>query len=164
MYDDEQKKCVDIVEGMSEEISGMSLSRANIEKGYWRIDSNSKDIRECPVSDACTGGNSTSYCLDGHEGPYCKLCASGYFMTPFGICNTCEETAIDIAMTILAFVALVVIVCTISALLVKRRKKQRQSERASSGETADPNKLTMTKRLKNGAKIIFNGVQVSATK
>ena len=84
-------------------------------------------------------------------------------MTPFGICNTCEATTMDITMTILAVVTLVVIVCAISAL-VKKRKKQRQSKRASSGETADPNKLTMTKRLKNGAKIIFNGVQVSAIK
>ncbi len=47
-----------------------TLRSLDLEPGYWRSSSASKDIRECYHGPACVGG-SEGYCDAGYEGP-CK--------------------------------------------------------------------------------------------
>ena len=84
-------ECRTIVDGMIAQKQGMDLFNVQIEKGFWRIGEDSWDVRECPVSDACLGGNSTEgYCREGHNGPYCILCEDGFSADVFGLCQKCN--------------------------------------------------------------------------
>jgi hypothetical protein len=56
MYDNTQGKCVDVMEGVNPVVNGMTLSSLKIEPEFWRTNSNSTDIRECPNPLACVGG------------------------------------------------------------------------------------------------------------
>ncbi|GMH57850.1 hypothetical protein TrST_g5886 [Triparma strigata] len=61
-YDDGKGKCKVIKDGMDDTAVGMCLKNVTIDPGFWRVNSDSTDVRECHVSEACTGGNSTNYC------------------------------------------------------------------------------------------------------
>ncbi|GMH53141.1 hypothetical protein TL16_g01382 [Triparma laevis f. inornata] len=100
-YDNGKKKCVDIVEGMNETATGMTLANVTLERGWWRTDAESTDVRECPVAEACVGGNSAEdYCREGHNGPYCGVCGSGFFKSPLSVCKSCPKSVVEIAMTV----------------------------------------------------------------
>ncbi|GMH90277.1 hypothetical protein TrST_g7328 [Triparma strigata] len=149
-YDNMEKSCVDVFEGVDRTTSGMTLETLKIEPGYWRTNSRSPDVRVCPVSDACTGGNSTNYCREGHTGPYCKLCIDGWTEDPLMLCKSCENSTIDVIVTI---VILVLVAAAIGSLVYISKKKSRDSEE---------HRKTV-KRFKNGGKIIFAGAQITAS-
>ena len=72
-YDDGE--CIPVVEGMRDDVVGMTLETVFVEEGFWRTGPNSSDVRECPVFESCRGGklNKTGstniLCLQGHSGP-----------------------------------------------------------------------------------------------
>ncbi|GMI11897.1 hypothetical protein TrVE_jg12525 [Triparma verrucosa] len=175
-YENLNKECVDVIDGMSEKTLGMTLSTADIDPGYWRTNAMSTDVRECPIPKACHGGNSTTdYCFEGHEGPYCGVCSGGYFQDPFGLCQSCNATTKNVILT---FVTLVATVLALYAVFMAIKKRKREKEEGSAESATDPttttnntstttsnnnNNLTFTKRFKNGFKIIFSGAQIATT-
>ena len=82
---------------------GVSIEFMKIMDGFWRSSNSSTDVRECPLAEACVGGG----CLEGHTGPYCKVCEDGFGAGVDGICVRCEETggATSVVMSVLLLVA-----------------------------------------------------------
>ena len=58
--------------------------------GYWRQSRTAIQIRPCFTAAACHGGPNVS-CAMGQTGPYCAVCADGYFGGGDGVlCEPCE--------------------------------------------------------------------------
>ncbi|GMI07165.1 hypothetical protein TrVE_jg8362 [Triparma verrucosa] len=95
-YDDGKGKCEVVQDGMDDTAFGMCLENVTVDPGYWRVNSDSTDVRKCLVSEACTGGNSTNYCREGHTGPYCDLCVDGWTKDPLMLCKSCENSIVDV--------------------------------------------------------------------
>ena len=71
--------------------SGSTLTTLVVKPGHWRAHQTSDDIRKCPVSEYCLGGNDTdvlAQCGVGHVGPYCSLCEDGWYL---GLDTGCAE-------------------------------------------------------------------------
>ncbi|GMI14940.1 hypothetical protein TrVE_jg10948 [Triparma verrucosa] len=100
------RMCEPVKKGMSTTVEAMTLSTVTVEPGFWRVGPQSIDIRKCPVSDACPGGNSSNYCREGHAGPYCNLCEPDYTKDPFQICQTCSSTTEDVVKSIMVITAI----------------------------------------------------------
>ena len=137
-FDDTKGSCVDVFEGVDGITPSMILETLNLKPGYWRTGGAPIDVRECPAAEACAGGNSSNYCREGHDGPYCNLCANGYAKDLFLICQSCNTTAVSVVLSIIFGFVLVGLLFGVVVLL-KRNK-------------------AIQKRLKNGAKIIFTGL------
>jgi len=67
-YDGGKGECVNIKEGMDNEVVGMKLESMCLGPGFWRTNEKSEDVRECPIPDTCVGGNETEICREGHKG------------------------------------------------------------------------------------------------
>ena len=90
----------------------VTLVLLNIEKGYWRQSAFSAEVRPCHNADACIGGaNVSEQCAEGHEGAYCDVCKSNYFLGPNLLCEPCEGS------TALAFVPVGLLIVLLLALL-----------------------------------------------
>ena len=63
---------------------------------YWRQGNMSVDVRRCFTAAACLGGtNVTNQCASGQRGPYCALCADGYFGGSDGeLCKQCDGSSL----------------------------------------------------------------------
>ena len=95
-----------------------------VSQGGWRTGTDSWEIYECPFPAACTGGNGTDLCSEGHKGPKCAVCKPEYFFSEFeGGCKFCETKESGLVISALlvlgaaafAFlVGLVVVVKTMS--------------------------------------------------
>jgi hypothetical protein len=71
------------------------LETVSLLPGYWRVASDSFDIRYCPTVNVCIGGNvvglrGSGYCAPNHEGPYCSVCSAGS-ASQGGQCVSCDE-------------------------------------------------------------------------
>ena len=150
---------------MDAEEDGMTLTGLIIEPGFWRTEPRSVDVRECPVSDACIGGNETeAYCRDGHNGPYCNLCEEGYAKDPFLLCQSCDESGESVAITAAVLVAIVLALA--GATYMMKRRARREEERLAREGRARSGESTYKRskrKLKNGGKIIFSGTQISVS-
>ncbi|GMH95941.1 hypothetical protein TL16_g13256, partial [Triparma laevis f. inornata] len=146
-YDNDKGVCTEVEEGMDALEIGMNIKNVTLDPGYWRTGPTSIDIRECPVSGACVGGNnSTNYCREGHEGPYCYLCVDGWTMDPLMLCKSCDNSSTDTAITLL-ILGVGAVLFLVFLHIFKKKTKDRKG---------------FGKRLKNGAKIIFTGGQITA--
>ncbi|GMH88080.1 hypothetical protein TL16_g11053, partial [Triparma laevis f. inornata] len=144
-------KCEDVMEGIDAVTPGMTLADMEIRPEYWRTSPTSIDVRECPVPEACVGGNRSDengLCLEGHSGPYCNLCVDGWAKDPFLICKKCDIDVTSVALTIL--VVVVMVGAGVCLYYVVKAKLQ-----GGNG--------TVWKRLKNGGKILFTGFQITAS-
>eukprot|EP01012_Entosiphon_sulcatum_P003188 TRINITY_DN10921_c0_g1_i1.p1 TRINITY_DN10921_c0_g1~~TRINITY_DN10921_c0_g1_i1.p1 ORF type:complete len:1542 (-),score=179.21 TRINITY_DN10921_c0_g1_i1:1412-6016(-) len=73
--------------------------------GYWRSgDSSSLDFRKCSSEELCTGGDA---CRQGHSGPLCSVCDSGFGRNRNGVCTRCN-TLRDSLYFLLAILVIVV--------------------------------------------------------
>ena len=144
-YDNREGKCVDIVEGIRNDIEGFTLETLALFPGWWRTSNSSDDVRECLTPEACLGGNSTNMCREGHTGPYCNICVENYNPNPFGLCMECAHSKTDFVLMIVG-TASVVLLFFLFKLLVK--KKDGKGEK-------------VWEKMKNGAKVIFASCQVS---
>ena len=142
-YDNMEKSCVDVFEGVDRTTSGMTLETLKIEPGYWRTNLRSPDIRECLVAMACAGGNTTNYCREGHKGPYCEICTDSYAKDAFLLCQSCDTTATSVALSILLTVTVGAII--VGGFIYLTKKKE------------------FYKRVKNGGKIIFAALQITSS-
>ncbi|GMH46624.1 hypothetical protein TrVE_jg3206 [Triparma verrucosa] len=148
-FDNLDGKCEVIEEGVNPRASGMTLTTLELEPEFWRTDPSSNDIRDCPLPEACVGGNGTNYCREGHAGPYCNLCVDEYAKDPFMLCKSCDTTGASIAYTIIFVLALA---CLAGGVYYYVKKKVEDSE----------GNRYILKRLKNGGKIIFTGFQITS--
>ncbi|GMH78676.1 hypothetical protein TL16_g07898 [Triparma laevis f. inornata] len=141
-FDNTEGKCDEVEDGMDFQAVGMRLENVTIEPGYWRTGPTSTDIRQCPVPEACVGGNSSNYCHPGHDGPYCNLFKDGYAKDPFLLCQSCDTTATSVVLSILFIFVGAGILAGVVFLLKKNKN--------------------IYKRVKNGIKIIFTGLQITS--
>jgi hypothetical protein len=59
------------------------------------------DVRLCLAKDACNGGDDPeTQCRQGHKGPYCSVCESGYYKHG-GVCLSCSSSGARLVMTLL---------------------------------------------------------------
>ncbi|GMH61642.1 hypothetical protein TrST_g9108 [Triparma strigata] len=164
-FDNLKGECVVIEDGMDAEEAGMTLTGLIIEPGFWRTGPRSVDVRECPVTDACIGGNETeAYCRNGHNGPYCNLCKEGYAKDPFFLCQSCDDSGGSVSLRVAVLMAIVSTLAGITYLMKRRAKKEEErlarEGRARSGESTYKRSK---RKLKNGGKIIFSGAQISVS-
>ena len=139
--------CEKIVNGVEENEEGMSLEFLYLKAGFWRTNSNSTDIRDCPVEAACIGGNhTTSYCRTGHGGPYCNLCDEGYSKDVFGLCQECQTSTTSLVVSIATMIALGVGFIIAYILWNRFAKKNRK----------------MSKKMMGGLKILIVTYQIIA--
>ncbi|GMH71325.1 hypothetical protein TL16_g05623 [Triparma laevis f. inornata] len=149
------RMCVPVKKGMSLDTSGMSLTTVTMEPGYWRVGPQSIDIRQCPIEAACVGGNisaANGYCRGGHRGPYCNLCMKEYTKDPFHLCQTCDSTTADLVYSILTIFTIMIIIGLILGCAHKKHF----------GANTNYDRKKLSKRFKNGFKIIFTGAQITS--
>ena len=90
-----------------------------VDRGYWRTESDSVTLFECPMKQGCAGDDQ---CSDGYEGIKCGVCANGYFWSKFtGRCLECTASALGITITVLLF-GITVLAVAILRMLVVRKK------------------------------------------
>ena len=65
---DRAQLCEPVLEFTTSRTADGTLESLDVEPGYWRSSSTSKEIRECYHGPACVGG-SEGYCETGYEGP-----------------------------------------------------------------------------------------------
>ena len=86
-----------------------SIFNMKIKNGFWRASNRTTKIYKCDYGPSCDHKDSTDYskyCLDGHEGPLCRLCEKKnmYFHEQEGLCIECSSTG---SITIVAFIAFI---------------------------------------------------------
>lgn len=60
-----------------------------------------EQVRLCLAKDACKGGDDPdTQCRQGHKGPYCSVCESGYYKHG-GVCLSCSSSGTRLMMTLL---------------------------------------------------------------
>jgi hypothetical protein len=129
---------------------GTSVRNLGLKPGFWRTSNASDELDGCPQPDFCVGGflsgpNATaSYCTEGHEGPYCAVCASDYYPSLLGTCVRCSGTN---AESVLYLLLVVCGVGGIAGAVWKFKPHKRISEKGY-------------KRAKNMGKILFVFTQV----
>ena len=148
-YDGGEGKCVEVKEGMNSEEVGMKLESVFLDPGFWRTNEKSEEVRECPIPDACIGGNETNVCREGHRGHYCATCKDGYSMDPFQVCKKCTATVVDSVLTVVAVILVVVLVLGLNYLMKKKFGREGKGK-------------AVLKRCKNGIKIMFASGQITA--
>ncbi|CAM9706213.1 unnamed protein product [Ascophyllum nodosum] len=90
-----------------------TLESLEVQRGFWRSSSTSKDVRECYQMDACIGG-AEHYCASGRTGPYCAVCLDGYAR---GFGNSCIECSGQRRSAMIAFTAVVVVALVASIVI-----------------------------------------------
>jgi len=149
-YDGGKGECVVVKEGMDTEVVGMKLESVFLDPGFWRTNEKSEEILECPIPDACTGGNDTDICREGHKGHYCATCKDGYSMDPFQICKECMTTVVDSVLTVVVVLSVVVLAFGLNYVMKKKFGREDKGK-------------AMLKRCKNGIKILFTSGQITAS-
>ena len=83
----------------------------NVDSGYWRQSDNSAIILECPVSNACLGGDKIiNQCATGHIGPLCDVCEDGYYRDSQGLCLQCTERIKSLSIFVSFFILILIII------------------------------------------------------
>ncbi|GMH86770.1 hypothetical protein TL16_g10649 [Triparma laevis f. inornata] len=157
-FDNEQGKCTPIKSsGIYDGEAGMSLTDLKIRPSFWRTSESSAEVRRCPVEEACVGSqtNGTDYCAEGHRGPYCNLCKDKYAPDAFGLCKSCDAKTKDVIFTSASIFGGGLIIL---GIFFFAKKKLGISDHDDNGR-----RRAMVKRFKNGLKIIFAGVQITAS-
>ena len=154
-------EAISVPEGVSANSSAMTLYTLELLEGYYRTTSNSTQILPCLNEAHCAGGSDpSSYCADGHEGPLCAVCASGFAAIGAGEAMACYEcTANTSAFVIIGIVAMILVILVPCYIMFKRkRSKGEELELEVEGneereETTEPPPLTRRKKaaLKDAA-------------
>eukprot|EP00904_Undaria_pinnatifida_P004259 jgi/Undpi1/13834/HiC_scaffold_9.g03485.m1 len=103
--------CREVMDHTTSDGGNVTLRELSVNKGYWRATPTSPEVLACYNADACLGGvtGTSSYCLDGYEGPYCSICSDGYTAQLGFSCNECSENnSRGIAVAVVLVVAVVI--------------------------------------------------------
>ena len=114
---------------------------------------------------ACTGGNSSDYCREGHIGPYCNLCSEKFSKDVFKLCQPCELTTGNIIWTVAVLVVGLITLLYIYLMRRKRKKQKRDEEQVESDEDKDARLKKKRKGvgLISGMKILLVLYQILAS-
>ena len=106
--------CVPCPEGSICDGFGTTVRSLQLEEGYWRAREYSNLIVLCSEKtgheDSCRGGSNTTNfgagtCLDGHTGPYCDVCGTGWALDKdSGECFECNDEVHDVAVAVVVVV------------------------------------------------------------
>ena len=93
--------------------NGTELAAIEAEEGYWRGSPESDTFVDCGLTiagaDICSGGEiGEEFCLDGHTGPLCTLCAEGWGRAGRGRCIQCEDGQVRVILDWLQIIGTIV--------------------------------------------------------
>jgi hypothetical protein len=93
--------CVPCPDDITCDKDGSTLEVMDLKPGSWRPGDKSDEFFQCPVKDACLGGNSTDgYCKTGHTGMLCAVCESGWYRRgSTSGCIPCPDSNESLLMT-----------------------------------------------------------------
>ena len=108
------RSCVTCPPGTACVESNVKLAALPLAQGYWRLNADAHDVRRCFTEHACIGGNNvTRQCNSSQTGPFCSVCADGYYGSDNSqLCELCAGNAI------LPFVPGVIILVLALALVI----------------------------------------------
>ena len=86
-----------------------NTSQLQLKQGFWRTSKSSDNVLACRYEELCEPNDG---CLEGHRGPYCRLCIANYFKSVGEACVGCVAGA-----TSWALVFVVVLVFTLVIFL-----------------------------------------------
>ena len=96
-YEGENGTCIVCnPEDMNCDKEGITLETMDVVSGTWRANNASDNIYDCPVPEACNGGNrlnsSARYCAEGQDGALCASCAKNWFRRgSSNLCKPCSK-------------------------------------------------------------------------
>ena len=93
--------------------AGVVLRALPVKPDMWRVSNRSALVQQCTrvQKGVCLGGNDTSHqCAEGHRGPWCAVCADGYFRGATSRrCERCSGNStltLALSLALLALLAL----------------------------------------------------------
>lgn len=72
--------------------------------GYWRESDLSAEVFNCPIENACEGGDNAT-CAEGYEGLLCSVCSQGYYSIGLRYCELCEVLFARVIRAVLICIA-----------------------------------------------------------
>ena len=113
-YDPDAQECVECFQRVTCH-AGSTLATLDIEKGFWRENSDSTTIYECPGGkSSCRGGvakTGDTICGDNFLGRLCTLCESGYFFARIsGRCKKCTRASKEVVYAVVTLLTVIVVV------------------------------------------------------
>ena len=75
-----------------------------LKAGYWRESDLSADVLQCPIAEACEGGENAT-CAAGYEAVSCARCSEDHYFTGFQHCERCEMLSVRLFRASLISVA-----------------------------------------------------------
>ena len=75
-----------------EELPPLTFSSLQLAPGWFRIDNQSVDSRECPIKEACANSDGVERCGAGRTGVYCLKCVEGFYRAGKE-CVPCEQSS-----------------------------------------------------------------------
>jgi hypothetical protein len=116
---------------------GNKIESINMRPGWWRSGPESKDVRSCPLAEACIGGNRSfeSVCATGYNGPLCSQCAHDFFRG--WASQACERCAGKEKQKLMKLVGIGVVVTVVIGLwgylIIKRCCRRTGKEEVKNG-------------------------------
>jgi hypothetical protein len=100
---------------------GLTVETLKLQPGYWRTANRSLVVLPC-LNYFCVGGTARSgYCLQGHTGALCEVCASGYARSALGGCTSCQGGS-TVASPLTAGAFVLVLLALAIALYLRRAR------------------------------------------
>jgi hypothetical protein len=110
-YADDEGSVLGAPEGVRDDVSGMTATTLDLEKGYWRATESSTEVLPCLTENHCKGGAELSeLCSEGYEGPLCAVCMDDYAATGSGADMQCKECTGSATATVAAGASVFIVV------------------------------------------------------
>ena len=108
--------------GMRCDKAGRTVFNLQVDGGFWRGSNQTAKLMVCPVAEACKGGNSTGhYCIEGHEGPLCAVCAPTFFR--WVAKEKCERCPEELGWRVMRSVVLLLLLLVLLLLFLRFNRK-----------------------------------------
>ena len=158
---------LEMQERMNCEDNGQILTSLSPKENYWRTHSTSTLMEECPMEDACVGGNGTwnSLCNEGYKDPLCSVCSSDYFFSKASnSCLECSQSSFtSFSFILLSFLSVVVVVL-MSILIIKpglaESLANSMTKKALRGEESEEHQEKRLQKIQSKVKILFTFFQI----
>jgi len=121
-YYDENQDCIKCNSGMNCDGGDQYLDDLTLDSGFWRLNDELTEIIECPLKNACLGGNGTGsgLCAPRFKGPLCAVCRTGnFYAQAANTCRSCNFAFVDpltIGLMIAIFGIIMVIIFNFSTV------------------------------------------------
>jgi len=118
LAEDGNRSCVTCPDGTECNDVDVKLETLPVAAGHWRQHRDSIEVRPCFTADACLGGgNVSTQCEAGQTGPYCAVCADGYYGGGNGmLCQPCEGSSVLTFLPAI-IIGVVLVLCLVYVLV-----------------------------------------------